>query len=173
MWTYNYTNELYHHGVKGMKWGVRKAKEEYRTAKSASKEARKQFSKAGKGFGLKALSEAEAARKPMYEADMNTLHAKAKFKAAKAKSDEKAAKAEMNTYAKAMTKTGLVGSIRDISNDRASSRLYNELTTKKGKDYADRVQKKAQNKLIAQFVTATAVAIGASAVNTYLHIKDI
>ena len=24
MWTYNYTNELYHHGVKGMKWGVRK-----------------------------------------------------------------------------------------------------------------------------------------------------
>ena len=24
MWTYNYTNELYHTGVKGMKWGVRR-----------------------------------------------------------------------------------------------------------------------------------------------------
>lgn len=24
MWTYNYTNELYHHGVKGQKWGVRR-----------------------------------------------------------------------------------------------------------------------------------------------------
>lgn len=24
MWTYNYSNELYHHGVKGQKWGVRR-----------------------------------------------------------------------------------------------------------------------------------------------------
>lgn len=26
MWTYNYSNELYHHGVKGMRWGVRNDK---------------------------------------------------------------------------------------------------------------------------------------------------
>lgn len=37
MWIYNYNNELYHHGVKGMKWGHRKASKEQKRLKKAQR----------------------------------------------------------------------------------------------------------------------------------------
>ena len=35
MWRYRYPEELYHYGVKGMKWGVRRSKESLRYNKSS------------------------------------------------------------------------------------------------------------------------------------------
>lgn len=40
MWQYNYTNELYHYGVKGMKWGVRKKYYSAATAANLTKKKR-------------------------------------------------------------------------------------------------------------------------------------
>jgi hypothetical protein len=41
MWSYRYSGELYHYGVKGMKWGVRRTKEQLGHKKSRVEKAEK------------------------------------------------------------------------------------------------------------------------------------
>lgn len=61
MWKYN-NNELYHHGIKGMKWGVRRSRAQLGYSSSprkTKKQAQKVSSKQQRKEAMKKMSDAE------------------------------------------------------------------------------------------------------------------
>ena len=183
MWTYNYTqqsDELYHYGIPGMKWGHRKnpqvasAKTAYKSAKKDYKQSVKDYRRSsGLGIGINAISRSRKAESKMRNAEMKMIDRKAKYNASKAKNESKAKKAEFNTYRKEMQKSGIVGSVADERSRGRSESMYNHIKRQKGKEYADAVQKKVQNTSIRRFATSSAIAVGSAAVTAYLTAKDM
>ena len=194
--------ELYHHGIRGMKWGVRrfqkadgsltsagkkrysddvdKAKENLKKEKRKLRESQRSVTAVGnlKGFadatavGIKRIQSANKigdeynkaverhnkVKESYKKADQKLAIAKAEKKVDKYRDNEKK---EFKAYRKEMQKYGIRGSARDVeSNDKATA-LYNHISTKKGKEYADRVEKHVQNVSLAQLAGATALTVGA------------
>ena len=63
-----YSDELYHHGVKGMQWGVRKE-----VVSTIGKTSRETATKFGNNHKLKASSDALAKAKSMSDAELKKL----------------------------------------------------------------------------------------------------
>lgn len=178
--------ELYHHGIIGQRWGVRRyqnsdgsltpagkkrynvneAKKDYKEAKKNARIVRNKSEKIG--FGIKGLSKVNEGIEKQKAANLNVLDKKAALNAAKSKNPEKA---EFNTYRKAMQKTGLRGSYSDQKSDYKSTELYNHISTIKGKEYADRVERKVQSTAVKQLVGSTTVLVGSAAVEYYVYKK--
>jgi hypothetical protein len=175
--------ELYHAGVKGMKWGVRrwqnedgsltpagKARYKYNDTKTERKSAEKDERRAARrGWGMKGIQRYEAAKDKANDARTNETFAKAKLNAAKAKDDAKAEKAEFKTYVKAMSKEGLPDSAADYRGN--SKNLYVNLKKRKGQEYADKVAKKVENQALASFIVGSTVAVGAAVAEAIIFAK--
>lgn len=173
----NQSDELYHYGVPGMKWGVRRASNSSNRAKAKQqyKDAKKNYwtARRSKGglIGIEGIAKSQAKQNRVNEASMNVISKKAAYNASKAKTKDKAKKAEFKTYRKEMQKTGLAGSALDQQSGGRSTQIYNKMKAEKGKAYADSVQKSVQNHAYAQVATSATVAVGSYAVAMYLAYK--
>lgn len=190
-----FTDELYHHGIKGQRWGVRRfqnedgsltaagkarydikeAKHEYKRAKKALRRAQRDVAWRGNGSGIKAIANYERlasirdkAKNQAEEKRLDVLQRKADKIGLTSK------KKEFNKYVKEMKKTGLVNSRLDKSKGGRSKRLYDRLSQTKGKKYADRVQRKVEDKIATDDIIRHSAAAGlmiASAYSVYLATK--
>ena len=144
--------------------------------KAAGKEYRKAARAAYRSdltaIGINRIQKSNSLHKTANKKEMAYIDAKAKYKMSKAKDKAKAEKAEFNAYRREMTKSGIRGSAADTAHEGRSTNLYNHIAAKKGKEYADRVEKKVQNRAIATLVGSAVVATGAAAVSTYLTNKQ-
>ena len=155
MWTYNYSqssNELYHHGVKGMKWGKRKSN--YRSTGVRAAIARKKNQKVDEGFdewkdNAKKRSDAidlgkkANASKMAYENNRSDKNLKKQYK-----TDEKA-------YKKALSKntTYRKGQVRKETGSDLSRKYLSEAKKVKKQltaDPSNKQLKKRYNELMSK-----------------------
>ena len=169
-------DELQHYGIPGMKWGVRNTRK-YKTAKANYKKAKKEYFKTnikriGNTFvndGFKRSEYNSSSGKKVIttqnnrnKAYTNKVTTKANLKAMTTKKENKLGynKAEFKTYVKGLKKSGIPNSVNDRITQGQGTNLYNSITRKKGKKYADAVLQKTSKKKLNGLVVGGIATVG-------------
>lgn len=145
MWSYNYSDELYHYGVLGMKWGKRKSN--YHSTSIKSRIARRKNEKVDEGFkkwdenakkrdNAISLGKKANAAKMAYEKDRSNKDLKGQYKAAN--KEYKKALGQNTTYRKGVVR-------KEVGQD-ASRKYLSEAKRVKKQMNADPSNKQLQKK---------------------------
>lgn len=199
MWEFNHTDELYHYGVLGMRWGHRNSKavqNAHKAYKQSKKEYRKESVKNLKNLFKKSSYVAGAKNQEAYKknhkgiTDARNKREKAAFKlidaAAKDAYNKKLSKTGSTAKAeKAMIKVhyegfkqnrygrGRVGSLADSRKNHGvvngNKHYYDHLVKSQGKKYASAVEKKYNKKTTRELVGGLAVATGLAITSAYIN----
>lgn len=175
MWTYNYTNELYHYGVKGMKWGHRKkyynsdgslnklgqARQNYKTA---NKDYSKAFKKSYKYSQNHPISQNFGKGKKKSDRLWSDTSYKAEV-ANKAQADYKQAKKDYKSEKRAAKNASTKAAVKEYDKKYNDWNKTAEQADSKWKETQEAYQKLGKNKLSRMFNAAKGTSAEAKAYN--------
>ena len=171
MWTYIYSNELYHYGVLGMKWGVRryqnydgsytkkgvsrynKARQDYDDSKSRRKAAKEAYKQ-----GISS--------KEQYKRDMKTTRADIK----KAKRDMNKAYGKLKTDKMADEGKKLYQQGKTIGGNYTKN-YVTQAAVIAGSSIVNRILLGTLNNVKVANIASTSIALGGTALNAYIAQK--
>lgn len=189
-----YPNELYHYGVEGMRWGVRRyqnpdgsltaagrrryaideARSNLRSAKRESKDARREYNRA---FGLNStvnannVSETAKATRRMLDANKAVIKYKRDLKLAKSKNEYQLEKRQQRFDRSDLKRYGLPGSYKDLESGGKGTDAYVKMVSERGESYANRLVQQSRNQLMTVAAVGVAASVGMSVVSAILSNK--
>lgn len=161
-------NDIQHHGVLGMKWGVRRYENADGSLTNAGRRKQLRQLEKNRRYDVKAA-------KKQYKTDfnrraeaINNIHMKYDKERVSTARNEKE---KLREYKNTAYKYGLPGSIADRDSGGLGTKWAAEMRKAEGEAYAERALKSVRNEAIAGVAIGAAASIGAYAVSLYIASK--